>query len=151
MYLNFFPKTKHIKSTVNISSWLIFRSILRLINHASFFSESNFRFYIAETGQRKKHQAIDHYGHPFPAKLADNVCPATQQTRSVASFVFGAEVVNTFYYDNCHAAVRRHMHCKAYIKLAPLLRKITKSIFHGERKMDINTRRKFCSLLKKFL
>lgn len=48
-------------------------------------------------------------GHPFPAKLADYVCPATQQTRSVASFVFGAEVVNTFYYDNCHAAVRRHI------------------------------------------
>lgn len=107
MHLNFPPKTKHIKSTVNISSWLIFRSILRLINHASFFSESNFRFNIAETGQRKKHQAIDHYGHPFPAKLADYVCPSTQKTRSVASFVFGEEVVNTFYYDNCHAAVRR--------------------------------------------
>lgn len=57
----------------------------------------------------EKTKAIDHYGHPFPAKPADNVCPATQQTRSVASFVFGAEVVNTFYYYNCHAAVRRHI------------------------------------------
>lgn len=42
------------------------------------------------------------------------------------------------------------LYCKVYIKFVFLLCKIMKFIFYGERKMDINIRRKFCFFLKKF-